>query len=96
MIFILWFVFVIVLTIWADNWKKCGGYICLISILLSPLAGFIALVVWPEPTKLLRCKHCGHEMRVKSGDIAPKYCPMCHKDDNGNYLSTHKCNCNHP
>lgn len=69
--FLGWLVLCILVAVFAHNRGKSGGFYFLISIILSPLVGFLIALVEVSSSKK-KCFNCGQMI-----DISAKVCPFC-------------------
>ncbi len=70
-IFLFWIVLSILVAVFANSRGKSGILYFLICILLSPLLGFLIVLVRGDSTKK-KCDKCGQKI-----DISAKVCPFC-------------------
>ena len=72
---------------YAGSKRKIGGEpIFFISLLFTPLIGFVFLFTSPTPTRETKpkyyiCPHCGFSLSEKK-----QFCPVCDKDEEGHTL----------
>lgn len=72
-IFLFWLVLSILVAIFANNRGKSGALYFLLSVLLSPLLGFLIALVSGDNSKM-KCSNCGQKI-----DINAKVCPFCNE-----------------
>ena len=70
-IFLIWLILSILVAVYANGKGKSGVLYFFISILLSPLLGFLIVLVSGDSTKK-KCDKCGQKI-----DISAKVCPFC-------------------
>lgn len=70
-IFLLWLVLSILVAVFANNRGRSGILYFFISIILSPLLGFLVALISGDATKM-KCSNCGQKI-----DISAKVCPYC-------------------
>ncbi len=70
-IFLIWLILSILVAVYANGKGKSGVLYFFISILLSPLLGFLIVLVSGDGTKK-KCDKCGQKI-----DISAKVCPYC-------------------
>jgi hypothetical protein len=83
---VIYLLMVLALT-YAGSKRKIGGErIFFISLILTPIAGVIVLLMSTGNQKEVKpryyiCKHCGFAIMEKK-----QFCPVCDKDEEGNTL----------
>lgn len=75
-IFLLWLVLSILVAVFANSRGRSGILYFLISIILSPLLGFLVALISGDATRM-KCFNCGQKI-----DISAKVCPFCKVDMN--------------
>ena len=70
-IFLIWLILSILVAVYANGKGKSGVLYFFISILLSPLLGFLIVLISGDSTKK-KCDKCGQKI-----DISAKVCPFC-------------------
>ena len=75
-IFLFWIVLSILVAVFANSRGKSGILYFFISILLSPLLGFLIVLVSGDSTKK-KCDKCGQKI-----DVSAKICPFCNTEIN--------------
>lgn len=70
-IFLLWLVLSILVAVFANSRGRSGILYFFISIILSPLLGFLVALISGDATKM-KCSNCGQKI-----DISAKVCPYC-------------------
>lgn len=75
-IFLFWLVLSILVAVFANNRGRSGILYFIISVILSPLLGFLIALISGDATKK-KCFNCGQKI-----DISAKVCPFCRVDMN--------------
>lgn len=80
-IFIPWVILSILVAVYANNKGRIGILYFILSVLLSPLIGFLIALIISDKTKR-KCYNCGQNI-----DVSAKVCPFCNKQY-GNKINT--------
>lgn len=75
-IFLFWLVLSILVGVFANSRGRSGILYFFISIILSPLLGFLIALISGDATKM-KCFNCGQKI-----DVSAKVCPFCKVDTN--------------
>ena len=81
-IFIGWFILSILIAIYANNKGQSGILAFILSMLLSPIIGFLIVLTIEDRTKK-KCYNCGQNI-----DISAKVCPFCNKQYQNKIIKT--------
>ena len=74
MIFLIWFALCILVSVYASGRGKSGLLYFFISLILSPLLGFIIALIVDDDTKRT-CPNCGEKINIQAIE-----CPHCSKE----------------